>query len=169
MGGTPSGNSAGRRLVVAGMALVFTVGVVACSTGGSDTSAQLGQIPEPTLVGGMRTVPTVPSSDLASATGAGPSGEDSAAGGAAAGADPAVPPSTAYVGDVQPDPDGGDLYPAPPPNPALTTDGCARIADFDAAGIVGTAAGGRATTESIRDGACRITSGPIVAEVHFVP
>ena len=52
---------------------------------------------------------------------------------------------------------------------AQTAEACVRLADYAAADLVGVAAGTPAVTESIWDGACRMTAGSVVAEVHYVP
>ena len=154
-----------NRAIVAVMAAVLSVGTLGCSWITHDSDAQA---PEPTLEGGMRTVPTVPPSTLP--------GDDveatDASGGAAAGADTddidaGIPPTTVYVGDVAVDP-GVNSLPPPETVPGQVPEACVRLGAVGAAELVGTAAGSPAVTESIWDGACRITAGPIVAEVHFV-
>ena len=150
-----------RGLIVV-MAAALSVGVAGC---GWITHSSDAQAPEPTLVGGMRTVPTVPPTTLP-----GEAGDGGASGGeGAAGTDEVdgIPPSTVYVGDVAVDP-GVNSLPPPETVPGQVPEACVRLAPVGAADLVGMAAGTPAVTESIWDGACRIVAGPIVAEVHFV-
>jgi hypothetical protein len=140
----------------------LVVGVVGCSWIGGDSA---GEAPEPTLEGGMRTVPTVPTSVSAESVAA----EGTGGAAEAAAIDPVDTgvPTTIYVGDVA----GGDSEALPPPEtiPGQTPEACVRLADYAVADLVGVAGGAPAVTEAIWDGACRMTAGAVVAEVHYVP
>ncbi len=151
-----------NRIVVVAMLAALTVGAASCGwiTHESDAEA-----PQPTLEGGMRTVPTVPPSTVAGSVAEGASGSEGAADQPV---DAGIPPSTLYVGDVPPDPDGGNALPPPQTVPGQVPEACERLAPVAAADLVGAAAGTPAVAESIWDGACRYTAGSIVAEVHFV-
>jgi hypothetical protein len=163
MGGQQSERVQRRNRTAVGVIVVMIMaGVVGCSWIGGDSQ---GEAPEPTLEGGMRTVPTVPTSASVDTPGA----EVTNGAEEAAAIDPADTgvPTTVYVGDVA----GGDSETLPPPEtiPGQTPQACVRLADYAAADLVGVAGGAPAATESIWDGACRMTAGAVVAEVHYVP
>ncbi len=150
-----------HRTAVGVIVVALVVGAVGCSWIGGDSE---GEAPQPTLEGGMRTVPTVPPSvPIDSVVGESSTpGEEGAAGESA----DTTTPTTVYVGDVA----GGDSEALPPPEtiPGQTPEACVRLADYAVADLVGVAGGTTAITESIWDGACRMTAGPVVAEVHYV-
>lgn len=152
-----------QRAVVVTMLAALAFGAVGCGWITHETDARA---PEPTLEGGMRTVPTVPPTTVL-ATDASGVGVDGA-GAPTEPRDAGIPSSTVYVGDVPPDPDGGDELPPPETVPGQVPPACDRLAAGGVGELVGTAAGTPATAEPIGDGACRFAAGSVVAEVHFL-
>lgn len=153
-------------ITTAGAVLGLALATSACSWNRLDDSADAA--PTITISDEMRTVPTVPSSD--------PTGSDAVDTSAAAGtpvdpasgenaADPAVPPTTALIGDPRPNPDSRATLPPLPDAPAI--DACARLDLADASAQIGAATGAAVTTES-SDQVCRFAAGNVVAVVHYV-
>lgn len=153
------------------LALSFSVVVAGCSWSRLDETSTGESSAGPTI-GEMRTVPPVPSAAPtvpSSPTSVPAPGEEGAAPGAVSSDTPSdtqpVPMTTEVLGDPQPDPDSDVTLPPLPDAPIVAA--CTRLAELRAAEQFGTASA-VATTESLGELGCRFTSGPAVAEIHYL-
>lgn len=145
--------------------VAFVLACAACSGGGDEATPATGEVTTSSATDEIFT-PTGSDPETATSIDTGPTTEITEPDPAATNA---TPPSTDLIGDPQPDPEATrppppSTAPGAPPPPAA----CVRLAAFGVEEVVEDRTGQSTISEIVSNEVCRIRSGDVLVEVHFV-